>query len=399
MGVEVRALGATCNLQCQYCYQAPERDAAARPVTYDLDRIKQSLAAESRPFNLFGGEPLLLPIEDLESLWSWGFQKFGRNSVQTNGTLISERHLELFKKYKVTVGISIDGPGEMNDARWHGSLEKTRAATAQTESAIEALCVAGVPTGLIVTLTRVNASEAKLSRLLQWFRDLDVLGIRSVRLHLLESEHGDIREAYGLDADDNIRVLLACRSLEAELTSVRFDLFRDMRNMLLGRDADATCIFRGCDPHTTAAVRGVEGDGKRTNCGRVAKQGVNYEKTKAEGFERYLALYHTPQSAGGCKDCRFFVFCKGNCPGTAIDGDWRNRSEHCRTWRAIYEVTERDLIRERSKPLSVSPHRPTLETAMLTMWTMGRNPSIQTLLASAGGAAGQSTKSGSASRR
>ena len=127
MGVELRPLGVRCNIQCQYCYQNPQRDAGNLNPSYDLDLMKAAIKAEGGPFALFGGEPLLVPERDLEELWSWGLQQFGQNTVQTNGTLINDEHVRMFHAYKVAVGISIDGPGELNDVRWEGTLEKTRA--------------------------------------------------------------------------------------------------------------------------------------------------------------------------------------------------------------------------------------------------------------------------------
>jgi len=129
MSVEVRPLGVQCNIACQYCYQNPQRDAGNQNRLYDLGLIKEALRQEGGPFSLFGGEPLLVPLKDLEDLWAWGLERFGRNGVQTNGSLIQDEHIRLFKKYRVGVGISIDGPDELNDVRWNGSLERTRQAT------------------------------------------------------------------------------------------------------------------------------------------------------------------------------------------------------------------------------------------------------------------------------
>ncbi len=162
MGVELRPLGVRCNIQCQYCYQNPQRDAGNLTPSYDLDLMKAAITAEGGPFALFGGEPLLVPERDLEELWSWGLEQFGQNTVQTNGTLINDEHVRMFRAYKVAVGISIDGPGELNDVRWQGTLEKTRAATAKTEQAIERLCQEGLKPSLIVTLHRANASAGRL---------------------------------------------------------------------------------------------------------------------------------------------------------------------------------------------------------------------------------------------
>src|SRR5262245_15492251 len=113
--LELRPLGVRCNIQCQYCYQNPQRDAGNLTNAYSMERVKPAILAEGAPFALFGGEPLLVPERDLEELWSWGFARFGRNAIQTNGTLITDDHVRMFKQYRVNVGISLDGPGELND--------------------------------------------------------------------------------------------------------------------------------------------------------------------------------------------------------------------------------------------------------------------------------------------
>lgn len=179
-------MGVACNIQCQYCYQNPERDAGNVARSYDLDAMKAAVEREGGPFTLFGGEALLVPERDLEALWAWGFERYGSNSVQTNGVLINEAHLRMFRQYNVHVGISVDGPGKLNDARWNGTVEHTREATAKTEAAIERLCLVGMPPSLIITLHRGNATAEKLTAMHDWLRRLEAMGITSARLHVLE---------------------------------------------------------------------------------------------------------------------------------------------------------------------------------------------------------------------
>lgn len=372
MGVELRPFGVRCNIQCQYCYQNPLRDAGQDRHSYDLERMKAALQEEGQAFTLFGGEPLLLPLEDLEHLWSWGLTKFGGNSLQTNGTLIEDEHLRLFRTYRVSVGISIDGPGALNDVRWHGTVARTRASTARTEAAIERLCRQGIVPSLIVTLHRGNATVESLPAMRDWMRHLERLGVRSVRLHLLESESAPVREKYALSDEENVTALLSFMDLQSELASLKFDLFSEMRSMLLGEDNNTSCVWNGCDPYTTPAVRGVEGMGNRSNCGRTNKDGIEFTKSSASGFERYLALYGTPQEHGGCQGCRFFLMCKGQCPGTALDGDWRNRTEHCEVWKRLYARIESDLTARGEAPLSLSPRRRELEIRFLAHWQQGQ---------------------------
>jgi uncharacterized protein len=381
MGVELRPLGVNCNIGCQYCYQNPQRDAGNLTRSYDLEAMKRAVLSEGGPFILFGGEPLLMPEDDLETLWAWGLEQFGQNGVQTNGVLINDQHISMFRRYKVHVGISMDGPGELNDVRWAGSLEKTRMATAKTEAAIERLCHEGIPPSLIVTLHRNNATADKLPVMHDWMRQLDAAGVASVRLHMLEVETAQIGHKYALTVPESIAALMSFAELEKQLAGVRFDVFEDMENLLCGQDDQATCVWRACDPYTTDAVHGVEGSGQRSNCGRTNKDGIDFTKADMPGYERYLALYHTPQEYGGCQACRFFLVCKGQCPGTAIDGDWRNRTEHCEVWKRLFRVIEERLLDKGLFPISAQPNRIYLEQEMLGAWAAGNNPSLQQAIA------------------
>ena len=75
MSVELRPMGVHCNIACQYCYQNPIREAGNVSLKYDLDLMKRAIEEEGGPFTIFGGEPLLLPLKDLDDLMAWGFEK------------------------------------------------------------------------------------------------------------------------------------------------------------------------------------------------------------------------------------------------------------------------------------------------------------------------------------
>jgi uncharacterized protein len=345
-----------------------------------MSLMKTALQQAHHKFTLFGGEPLLLPEEDLEDLWSWGFEKFGSNSVQTNGTLVNDRHLRMFKQYRVSVGVSCDGPGEMNGFRWAGSLRATRQATERTLQTIEQLCQAGIPPSIIITLHRNNATTDKLPVLFEWLRSLEQMGVRSVRLHILEVDDSKARAQCELTVEENMQAFLFLAHAMKRLHTLRFDVFTDIREILIGKDRNTTCIWGACDPYTTSAVSGIEGHGQKSNCGRTNKDGIDFVKADTPGYERYLALFHAAQEDGGCRGCRFFVMCKGQCPGTAIDGDWRNRTEHCAIWKALFEFFEEQLLAEGKTPISLHQQRPNLENWFIASWTMGNNPRMESYL-------------------
>ncbi|MES0491415.1 MAG: radical SAM protein [Leptospirales bacterium] len=380
MSAEIRPLGTKCNLQCSYCYQDHQREAersfATKPESYNFENIKPTLEKMGREFTLFGGEPLLLPLRELEKIFHWGFEKFGKNAIQTNGTLITDEHIELFKKYKVGVGISIDGPGELNDLRWAGTQEKTRSLTRRTIQSIERLCKEDQRPCLIITLHKNNASAEKLPLLIDWLKSLDKMGLPAARLHILENNNDTIREKHALSNRENIHTFSELYKLQEKCSNLRFDVFDDINSLLKGDDTKTTCVWGGCDPYTTRALTAVEANGEITHCGKLTKEGISFTKANQEGFERYISLYFTPQENGGCNGCRFFLMCKGQCPGTSIDSDWRNKTEYCEVWKALLERAEKRMVENGETPLSLLPEREELENRMLFAWTFGSNPPI-----------------------
>ncbi len=379
MTLELRPLGVACNIACAYCYQDPQRDAGNVQARYSLDAMKAAAERRIGPVTLFGGEPLMLPLPDLTELLRWGAERPGGIGIQTNGTLITDAHIALFRTYHVQVGISIDGPDELNDLRWQGSIERTRAATRATRDAIDRLAREHRPPGLIVTLHRVNASPDRLPRLLAWAREMDRLGVRTMRLHLLEVD-GPAARASALTDEENIAALTAFDELSGQLSGLRFDVVDETRAGLRGADDLNSCVWRGCDPYTTPAVQGIEGDGRSSNCGRTNKDGIDFGKADQHAFDRPLALYETPQADGGCAGCRFFLACRGQCPGTAIGGDWRNRSEQCAVWTAMFVRAEAAISAEGRVPVSLDPRRPELEQRLLDYWRRGVDATTARLL-------------------
>lgn len=135
-----------CNLNCSYCYFFNGIDhsynnhsafISKETIGRITDFLKQGiteLALDKISIGFHGGEPLLQKREDfgwacetfLESLTPDVSIRFG---VQTNGIPINEKWIDLFEKYNVNVGVSIDGPKDYHDKyrvdhRGKGSYDK-----------------------------------------------------------------------------------------------------------------------------------------------------------------------------------------------------------------------------------------------------------------------------------
>jgi len=120
--------GSSCNLACDYCYYLEKTKLYSQNkhrVMSDmlLERfVKEYLESQTMGQVLFtwhGGETLMRPIEfyrkalDLQKKYANGRQI--DNSIQTNGTLLTDEWCKFFKENNFLVGISIDGPQEFHD--------------------------------------------------------------------------------------------------------------------------------------------------------------------------------------------------------------------------------------------------------------------------------------------
>jgi uncharacterized protein len=376
----LRPVGVMCNIACQYCYQNPLRNAVESAPGFDFDAVTAAVDALGEPLNMFGGEPLLLPLADIEKLIVFNIERFGEApQIQTNGVLLTDVHVALFARYGAKVGISIDGPGSLNDARWAGSLARTRDCTAATLRALDLLIEAGLCNGIMVQISRANGVGDRLENLCAWLATLDSKGVNTARIHILALDGTATREAYGLTVAENVKAVDRLVKVAKVFGTLRLDISSDRRDMLLMDDEAVACTFRGCDPLVTESVVGLDGNGEPNKCGMTDKEGIDFLKAGAPHHERYLALYHTPQEYGGCHDCRFFLACKGQCPGSAIGGDWRNRSDNCEAWRQLFTHAEAELLAEGVVPISVHPRRHDVEAALVEAWSRGENPTLTRL--------------------
>jgi uncharacterized protein len=331
------------------------REAQNINVPWDWEKVKTALDKEGY-FSLHGGEPLLTPFERLHQILEYGFNRHGHTGIQTNGTLITDDHIALFKRYRTQIGISCDGPGQCSDARASKSKEETRALTQRTVDNIERLLREGLHPSLIVTLWKGNCDEEAFGILCDWFRRLDSLGLSHVNLHYLEvdsTKAGRLR----VDAQILIERMKSLMQLQRTLHNLQFENLKEYVTLLKRDGGHTYCVWHACDVLTTPAVQGIDGQGQKTNCGRANKDGINWLKADVGGIERQKALYNTPYLYGGCKGCRFFLMCKGECPGTGLDGDWRNRTEHCQVIMAIFEHYENLMLELGETPASLHPDR------------------------------------------
>ena len=120
--------GASCNLRCRYCFYTEKENLYGGPARFRMTAeilesfIRQYIASQDTPevsFAWQGGEPTLLGIDffkravSLQTHYAGGRQI--TNSIQTNGTLLTDDWCRFLKQHNFLVGLSIDGPRELHD--------------------------------------------------------------------------------------------------------------------------------------------------------------------------------------------------------------------------------------------------------------------------------------------
>jgi uncharacterized protein len=126
--VVAKPIGPVCNLACEYCFYLEKKALFGPGEQYRMsDKVLSAFITNyitSQPtpaveFVWQGGEPTLLGIEFfkrvIELQKPFSGEKTITNSLQTNGTLLTERWCQFLKKHNFMVGISLDGPQEIHD--------------------------------------------------------------------------------------------------------------------------------------------------------------------------------------------------------------------------------------------------------------------------------------------
>jgi uncharacterized protein len=126
--VVAKPIGPACNLNCDYCFYLEKQALFGEGENYRMNDtvlsafITKYIASQPTPeveFVWQGGEPTLLGIDFfkrvIELQKPFAAQKTITNSLQTNGTLLTDQWCKFLKKHNFLVGISIDGPKEIHD--------------------------------------------------------------------------------------------------------------------------------------------------------------------------------------------------------------------------------------------------------------------------------------------
>lgn len=322
-----------CNIDCEYCY-LPNRNQR-RKMSHDTVAaavswvFREGLAARDLTLVWHAGEPLTLPPAWYRKAFdvATGALPAGatlRYCLQTNAMLINEAWCDVFEDYDVQVGVSIDGPAALHDAR-----RKTRAGSgtfAGVSRGIGFLRRRKIPFHAICVVTEASLDQPEA--LVDFFAEQ---GILELGLNIEEIEGVNTRST--LDTVDGRERFRAFFERLMDRAAVAGLNLREVRNIVAALPRRPEALWPGNDQNTPFAIVTVTCDGEihtfspelaglshprlgSMALGNVAVTSLDWVLASP----RFQALW-TEVAAGvaACrKECAYFSLCRGGAPSNKL---------------------------------------------------------------------------------
>ena len=270
------------------------------------------------------------------------------NCVQTNGVLINDAWADFFERNDIRVGISLDGPADVQD-RYRPRV-KGRGTHSEVIRAMDLLISRGISFGVIA----VANPAADGAAVIRHFREL---GIVSCDLLLPITNHALQRRADSAVNISGLKRYLSesfCEWIGGDEPRPKIRLFEAMLLNALG--VHRPFANAGASEEGLSRVAVVETNGELcmdVEFGEIERHGLGAEyrlglNVNDEGFnferaeEALSARIKSRGLAGLSDDCRCCparTVCRGSHPGSRYDdcdGSYNHRSAHC---EAMYELS------------------------------------------------------------
>ena len=321
-----------CNLRCVYCHswgEGPNQTMSFPVLARTTRDALRDPGVRYVDFVWHGGEATLLPLAFYRRAL-WLQQRFRRpgqvvlNTVQTNGTRLTDPWLEFLRTHDFGVGVSLDGPPEIHDARRVDIAGRPTAA--RVREGIERLRAAGIERwgALIVVDDAVMAAGPR--RILDYLAETGVgrvalLNVIPENTAELSGEYlpfprfvAFLRDLFGIWWAE-YRDRIAIRELA------------DLAGQLGGSPA-SICVFAG-DCFGTYLT--VEPMGQVSACDKYigdTEYQFGHGIAGALRSEQLAAVREANRRAvDRMRGCRWFGVCHGGCPHDRYTGE-RHLADH-----------------------------------------------------------------------
>lgn len=352
-----------CNMNCKYCFEGDKTNYPSKIMTFEtfknlVDHIKKDFifyGVKDKKFQilLHGGEPTLLPLEELEKFLEYASNNLKPiNSkfellIQTNGLKLNKDYRDCLKKYNVSTGISVDAlTNNLRTSNIDASVVLENAKASIQE---------GLNPGFISVANKYNIKEV--------FKFSDNFGIpRSLKL--VPCQNVDPNFDYEPSKKDlfenvflpNYELFKKTGNSKDYLIQFMIEAFiMDYFTIHTNRN-QSTCGFKDCGGGINLIA--VLPDGTVHCCDRfngnesfyddkiINVKGFDFLNIKQ--FSKLLGLitFNRPyHKSMGCDYCLFSYICQRPCPVIAYKyyGEHKINPSHCEYVKDIYHFLERDI--------------------------------------------------------
>lgn len=343
-----------CNLRCKYCSVGEPDSIYMSPEIAKASIEKIVLRSEEKNFTKFiwhGGEPLLLGIDFYKKIIEIErpLRKEGyniKNVVQTNGTLITDEWAKFLRENYFGVGLSIDGPKEINDLtrvfdKNIGSFEAIQQGTKRLEKQ-------GVEYGYLTVISKYNVSRTDeiIDFMVQQGKRFKLVAVspigraaKAIEDIMMEGDHF---------SDSQIKLFE--RWMNKGNLCERSALWKYAVPVLTGDPIE--CLFQ---EDCQKSFIGVDSNGDVYPCGRFCGgDKFKYGNIGVDSFEDIwnnplrLALKerskNLPQS---CQKCQNKQICNGGCPLQGhLNGGIDREDYNCGQYKRIFNHIRKRILQE-----------------------------------------------------
>ncbi len=319
------------------------QEVAEHAVIY-IAKISRNLDKKHVSITFHGGEPLLAPF----GIWEYLLKELSNAlykyklhfSVQSNLWAFDDNFARLFKKYKVSIGTSIDGPKELCDlSRGEGYWDQTMAGIKKAREY-------GIDVGGIATLT--NDTHTKWKEFVEFY----IQNNMNMNLHpAVSSLNGNNCNDFRLDSEHYGNMLL--------------DMFPDYiinRKRISISTLDNFC--KGCatgDPEVCTyrdcfgMFLAIGPDGSIYPCQRFCGNS-EYMLGNVFSMPTLQDIYNHPNAqkmlareklvSERCSECEVYNICKGGCYYNALAGGDGIIDPLCDAYKRVFGFVREKLTEE-----------------------------------------------------
>lgn len=344
-----------CNLNCGYCYVRASRiihrsrdkvflqniEKVIHNCVFEYDRVK---------FDWHGGEPLLMGIDFYKDIVraqkrltnSYGVEF--RNTIQTNGTLLTNDYLRFFADNNFTIGVSFDGSPEVSiKTRFNRTGINSQDFICDISERIKS---AGFPLCMLCVVSKQNVTMGE--EIFKFFLSLGVSSYSFLPLmelprvnYLKMPSNKELFELYKTTFELWLSPLNSFKTIEPITTIVQ--------SLISGKTPDLCSFSSSC----LRQMATITPEGNVVQCGSLIANelilGNIYEspliKILSSQKSRNLRKIRTDAVKEYCVECEFVSICRGGCRESAYwySGKYNGAYPFCEARKETFQYIKKRL--------------------------------------------------------